>query len=188
MNADGSNIVQLTTTGGRAPSWSPDGTRIAVGVTIVPSTTQTAFVINAADGGNPVSLVPGADPAWSPDGSLIALAFCTDRFVCDPDDPVLAVIHPDGTGLTPLPTLNGSYQPAWSPDGSKLAGRLLKGPQAALWSAEYLPPMQTAPEFSFCPDRGTISRRGGPERSAVPARQLIAAHGSLMLRTACDYP
>ena len=125
MNTDGSNIVQLTNTGGLAPSWSPDGTRIAVGVTIVPSTNQTAFVINASDGGNRVSLVPGADPAWSPDGSLIALARCTDPGICDPDDPILALIHPDGTGLTPLPTPHGVYQPAWAPDGSKLGARYL---------------------------------------------------------------
>jgi hypothetical protein len=135
MNADGSNVVQLTTIGGYAPSWSPDGSRIAVGVKITGSFEDPkAFVMDAADGQHVVPLIAGEDPAWSPDGAVIALAVCGSS--CDPDDFQLALVHPDGTGLTTVTTFSGVHQPAWSRDGSRIAFRLitLSQKQSQIWT------------------------------------------------------
>lgn len=122
VHADGSNLVQLTTTGGDAPSWSPDGTRIAVGIRITELQQPSAFVMDADDGGNIVPLMPGEDPAWSPDGSVIALATCP-TVVCDPEGYRLTLIHPDGTGAVTLDAVTGAHEPAWAPDGSRIAVR-----------------------------------------------------------------
>jgi hypothetical protein len=123
VDADGSHLVQLTTTGGLAPSWSPDGTRLAVGIKITDVLQEpSAFVMDAADGGNVVPLMPGEDPAWSPDGSVIALATCP-TVVCDPDGYQLTLIHPDGTGAVVLAPVTGAHEPAWAPDGSRIALR-----------------------------------------------------------------
>src|SRR5437667_310835 len=73
MNADGSNLAQLTH--GPAvhfmPAVSPDGTKIAF-----TSNLDGAFGIYVAnaDGSNPVRLTQGmdGDPVWSPDGTRIA--------------------------------------------------------------------------------------------------------------------
>jgi WD40 repeat protein len=124
MNAEGSNIVQLSHSGGYAPSWSPNGARIAVGVRVTGSFSDPpASVIDADDGGNVVPLIPGEDPAWSPDGSRIALAVCGSS--CDLDDYKISLVHPDGTGVTTEQTLTGLHEPVWSRDGSRLAARLV---------------------------------------------------------------
>jgi TolB protein len=117
MNADGSGVVQITTTGAQAPHWSPDGARIAVGGI---SFTDMARVINP-DGTGSVDLAPGQDPAWAPDGSVIALSVRWDT-----DSFGVARVGPDGSGYAILKGWRfggaaGSGSPTWSPDGSKLA-------------------------------------------------------------------
>jgi TolB protein len=53
-----------------APTWSPDGTRLAAG-------TRLGLITVAADGGDPRLLGGGDEPAWSPDGTLLVV---TDQF------------------------------------------------------------------------------------------------------------
>lgn len=53
-----------------APTWSPDGSRLAAG-------TRLGLITVAADGGDPRLLGGGDDPAWSPDGTQLVV---TDQF------------------------------------------------------------------------------------------------------------
>ncbi len=71
MNADGSNVRQLTTENGSDwPDWSHDGSQITY------SRNDDIYVINADGSGQPVNLTnsPEKDTqsTWSPDGSQIA--------------------------------------------------------------------------------------------------------------------
>ena len=113
-----------------APSWSPDGTRIAFASNghnfpayPNPDRDFEIWVMNA-DGTNPTRLTDNTaydrSPAWSPDGTQIA-------FVSGPDqDDFIQAIYVmnaiDGTGQTMI-TSDVVYQaaPAWSPDGTLIA-------------------------------------------------------------------
>jgi TolB protein len=117
MNADGSNVAQLTNAPGFEdnPHWSPDGSLIVYeadrggsGVYVRRSDgtgaeTQLSVGINSAGSG-----------VWSPDGSLVA-------FVSDRNN--VYVVRPDGTGLMLLTDVlaNGGGALFWSPDGTKVA-------------------------------------------------------------------
>jgi len=80
MNADGTNVRQLTNLAGdnQRATWSPDGTRIAFDSTR--DGNSEIYVMNV-DGSNLINVTnhPGLDffPAWSPDGTRIA--FTSDR-------------------------------------------------------------------------------------------------------------
>jgi Tol biopolymer transport system component len=99
------------------PSWSPDGTQIAVTVfrqaaaaqveILSVGTGRTRAITDAATG--------AYDPAWSPDDTWIAYA------VRDGTRHDIWLVHPDGTGATRLTTSGRNRMPVWSPDGSWLA-------------------------------------------------------------------
>jgi Tol biopolymer transport system component len=99
------------------PSWSPDGTEIAVGVwrqgappqieIVSVGTGRTRRITDAATG--------AYDAAWSPEGTWVAHA------VRDGTRHDVWLVRPDGTGTIRLTTSGRNRMPAWSPDGQWLA-------------------------------------------------------------------
>jgi Tol biopolymer transport system component len=143
MNADGSNVGQLTfpdpardstghlidTTSSFQPAWSPDGTKIVFG-----STRDTNFQIYVMDpnGTNVVRLTHTSandgQPAWSPDGTKIA--FATTR---DGNDEIY-VMNADGSNPVNLTHNSGSdLRPQWSPDGTRIAFQSSRETDYAVW-------------------------------------------------------
>ena len=125
MNADGSNVRDLTPHLGRGPgqgaadpAWSPDGRRIAF---VRGFSSPDAILVVKSDGSGLRNLTPKpvgayAAPAWSPDGRRIA-------FVGDRDgNSEVYVMNANGKGQRSL-TRNPAFDadPAWSPDGGKIA-------------------------------------------------------------------
>ena len=110
---DGSAFRVVATRAG-APTWSPDGTRIA----FVRQGAEESVLVAAADGSGAVTVVPPADRSftslgWSPDGALIAGGgLYSDE---------LDVFAPDGSGLRRLVDCGdecGSF--AWEHDSRHL--------------------------------------------------------------------
>ena len=115
MNADGTGRTVLASTGqgsNLAPTWSPDGS------TIVYSSIRREdwgiFAMPASGGPERELVSTGSsfgyvdDPTWSPDGGRIA-------FVADSG---IAVMRPDGSGITQLVVQQGRYPAgaiAWQP-------------------------------------------------------------------------
>lgn len=141
MNADGSNVQQLTNDGVQngQPKWSPDGTKIAFtrggGCVIllnpalksrmVPADDNPCvpyiYVMNA-DGSNKTKISQGENeawPVWSPDGTK--LAFATVNYM-SADGNEIYVMNANGTNRTRL--TNDSFidfPTSWSPDGNTIA-------------------------------------------------------------------
>jgi Tol biopolymer transport system component len=109
MDADGSHQRRLTSAPGRdyPGAWSPDGRRIAFG-----SQRQGSFDVWVmdADGGGQRRLTRGADQespvAWLPDGRIVFSSFHGDQPL-----PTWYLMSPDGTGVHPLPQLQGAGDP-----------------------------------------------------------------------------
>jgi TolB protein len=116
MNADGTNVIQLTTQADydSYPAWSPDGTKIAF-VSNLESKTQI-YLMNP-DGSDQTKLTQGANPSWSPDSQQIAFD-CPTSTVGVAN---ICVINRDGTHLRTLTQTGLNIEPAWSPDGKKIA-------------------------------------------------------------------
>lgn len=100
-------------------SWSPDGTRLAVGFG---DPEDGGLYLISADGGHRERLTNGATidyrPMWSPDGKSIAyVAF--PKTDADAKDAGVFVVAADGTGKRRVDLEVVSYV-MWSPDGSRL--------------------------------------------------------------------
>ena len=117
MDADGSNIRQLTDIGGVNwdPAWSPDGQMLVFSHL---EDSWSLYTVNA-DGSGLRSLDAagsGWKPAWSPDGTQIA--FASDRT----GDWSIYVVRVDGSNPRRLtPGNDNDFEPVWSPDGSRIA-------------------------------------------------------------------
>jgi Tol biopolymer transport system component len=114
MADDGSIVGAVTNNpSDGAPSWSPDGAKIAFG-------RNGDIMVVDFPGGIPVNLTnhPADDtgPAWSPDGAKIAFASNRDG------QAELYLMNTDGTGTVRLTNSIGVLgAPAWSRDGTRIA-------------------------------------------------------------------
>ena len=116
MESDGGNVRKITDglhdVDGyypQAPSWSPDGARIAFN-------NRSGIFTIAVDGTDRVLVTQsGVAPAWSPDGRRIAFAMASE------DTEVLGiyVVNADGTGLARLSSGDHHF-PSWSPAGDRI--------------------------------------------------------------------
>ena len=134
IDSDGSGLRQLTQ-GSRhdqsdAPSWSPDGSRIAFSASrfVGNSTQPSAIYLMDPSGGHLTRVAECSqprcsndggylDPAWSPDGSRIVFTESGDLLVVDLRTGRINTIVdcPDHE-----PGLCLAYQPSWSPDGHRI--------------------------------------------------------------------
>jgi len=119
MDADGSNLTQLTFTLGTnetEPAVSPDGTKIAFTVN------STSIWVMGIDGSDPMPLTDqgsNVSPTWSPDGTRIAFESNRTGVTF-----TIWVMNADGSNqhlvINREPSSNVE-DPAWSPDGTMIA-------------------------------------------------------------------
>jgi Tol biopolymer transport system component len=138
MNADGTHVRELTQRRGtsvtedHAPSWSPDGKRIAlvsVNVTAKPAGASVLYVIGA-NGASPraVRSMPhgwpaAGAPSWSPDGKRILYGtYCWFGTCGQPATGAqLFSVGADGKSPRQLTHVSGNaIGGRWSPDGRKI--------------------------------------------------------------------
>ncbi|SES47891.1 DUF11 domain-containing protein [Actinokineospora terrae] len=117
IDADGTDPFSLGVSGG-APTWSPDGTRIAYTASggiraINPDGTGQTTIKNRP---SPPEFLSG--PSWSPDGTKIAAS----TYDFSTGQGGVFTINADGTGYTNISGTNTDDGAAvWSPDGTKIS-------------------------------------------------------------------
>lgn len=130
INPDGTGRLQLTFNDyeERAPSWSPDGTRIVFSGRIGGGRNDFEICVMNADGSGFQQLtnnsVPDLTASWSPDGTQIAF----QRTVAG-QGPQMFTMNPDGTHVTQVtfgPGLN--LGPQWGEVRTRVHGVTPGGP------------------------------------------------------------
>jgi len=127
IHADGAGVTRIPLPSAiiaySRVTWSPDGSRLAF-VCRTAEPYDDICAVNT-DGSRYARLtfdgLKNSQPSWSPDGAVIA--FARTDFQSDRDansQQYVALMHPDGTGLTRLAT---GTDPAWSPDGQTIVFR-----------------------------------------------------------------
>lgn len=119
MNADGTNPVQRTSGVDNRhyqPVWSPDGRRLAFGVS--EGDGYAIYTMNA-DGSDLRQVVPSSPnawgPVWSPDGTTLAFSAGSGQ------NREIYTIAADGTNAHQLTTNEADVTGlAWSPDGTQI--------------------------------------------------------------------
>ena len=131
MDADGNNQIRLTNhpETDLAPSWSPDGARIAFSSNRNGGNYQ--IYVMDSNGKNIRRLTDGDydwRPAWSPDGQWIA--FHSRR---GEEKAKIYVVAPDGTNLRKLAAdiPSSDIEAAWSPDSQRIAFASYQGGKSA---------------------------------------------------------
>lgn len=162
MGATGESVRRLTDFG-FGPSWSPDGTRLAVateGIAMNPrarGSTSQLWIIDARTGEKRLLLDSrdAVQPSWSPNGKRIAFwglngaGGVRDLFTIEPDaaEPAKTIV-----AVTDDPHLD--WNPIWSPDGKHLYFGSDRDGTLNLWRVAI--------------DESTGRTRGEPEPVSVP--------------------
>jgi TolB protein len=122
------------------PSWSPDGSKIAVANYLTRNGKGQIWVLDTETGEwtELTDVKDGAyDPAWSPDGEWIAFTMregtAHDVYVVPTDATKWTADHPTPIRLT---SDGASRSPAWSPDGSRIAYLALKDASFDIYAAQ----------------------------------------------------
>jgi Tol biopolymer transport system component len=109
------NVIPSPVGQGQIDVWSTDGRSFAAGV-LVDGVPRILLVDVESGSGAIVGPDGAADPLWSPDGQLLAFSYPVGTRT------VLAVMHPDGTGVRTisgdLGDFNASGTNNFSPDGA----------------------------------------------------------------------
>ena len=118
MNADGSNVRQITTDSScGGPNWSPDGKRIVCSKE--QATNLNPIIVMNADGTMRQSISEAEgnqSPSWSPDGARIL--FAAGKF----PNINIYTMNADGSERRNIAPNEGfDYDPVWSPDGKTIA-------------------------------------------------------------------